>query len=98
MIRRIVKMTFREGTEETFLAVFEANKEKIRAFEGCKHLELWRQLNGDAVFMTYSIWESEAHLDKYRYSSLFRETWEQTKILFEKPAEALSLEQVAFLP
>ncbi len=41
---------------------------------------------------TYSYWESEAHLNTYRHSDLFRETWAKTKVLFADKPEAWSIE------
>ena len=38
-------MTFREEEVDTFLAVFQNSKEKIRGFKGCKHLELHQDYN-----------------------------------------------------
>jgi heme-degrading monooxygenase HmoA len=48
------------------------------------------------VLFTYSYWETEQHLNKYRFSDLFKHTWQQTKQHFnDKPiAWSLKLEQV----
>lgn len=93
MILRIVRMTFRPEATEAFLQLFEERKALIRHFEGCHHLELWRQAGRSDVFFTYSHWESEAHLDHYRFSELFKDTWARTKALFAEKAEAWSVEQ-----
>ncbi|WP_366841267.1 antibiotic biosynthesis monooxygenase, partial [Lacinutrix sp.] len=42
MLVRIVKMSFAEENIEQFLANFETVKQKIRNFEGCQFLELYR--------------------------------------------------------
>ena len=94
MIKRIVKMTFREEETETFLDIFDRSSARIRAFEGCLHLELWRCKDPDNIFFTYSYWTDEAALDAYRNSDLFRETWRKTKALFAAPPEAGSVEVV----
>ncbi len=65
---------------------------KIRAFEGCLHLELLRDINRPNIFFTLSFWENESALEQYRQSSLFQTTWENTKVLFAERAEAWSLE------
>lgn len=79
-------MTFQKDQIDQFLNQFQTNKARIRAFEGCTHLELWRDTQNPCVFYTYSHWDSEAHLNLYRNSDLFKEIWGQTKILFaEKP-------------
>ena len=79
-------MTFREEEVDNFLRVFHESKKKIRAFEGCKQLELHQDYNSDNIFSTYSIWESQEALDGYRTSELFKGVWSKTKPLFkEKP-------------
>lgn len=82
MIKRIVKLTFEPDKTAEFLDIFNASKVQIRSFPGCQHLELWRDRTDPSVFFTYSFWESEAALDQYRHSTLFRSTWKKTKALF----------------
>ena len=86
MLIRVVRMTFQDDKIEDFLENFEKNKKAIRSFQGCHHLELWRDENIPNVFMTYSHWENEAALDNYRNSELFKGVWAFTKTLFlERP-------------
>lgn len=94
MIKRIVKLTFKESEVEVFLKIFKNKKKKIRNFSGCMHLELWRDANQPNIFFTYSYWESEIELNAYRHSELFRETWKNTKILFSDKPEAWSVEVI----
>ena len=91
MIVRIVKMQFRENAVKDFLQLFSESKSKIGNFEGVKKLQLL-QTAGDKrnIFFTYSYWESEEALEKYRNSKLFKGIWKQTKALFEERAEAWS--------
>ncbi len=91
MIKRIVKMTFREEAVPGFLEIFEESKGKIRAFEGCHHLELLRGVDQPNVLFTFSFWEGEKALDQYRQSALFKNTWKKTKALFAERAEAWSV-------
>lgn len=84
-------MTFREGAAADFQKIFEERKHRIRHFEGCRHLELWQDARQPDVFFTYSHWDSEAHLDHYRFSGFFKETWALTKALFATPAQAWSV-------
>ncbi|MCC7051377.1 MAG: antibiotic biosynthesis monooxygenase, partial [Bacteroidia bacterium] len=84
MIIRIVKMSFKPELVNDFLLVFNANKNKIRNFEGCKHLSLLQQTDEPNVLFTYSHWNSEKDLENYRNSELFKNTWIKTKILFNK--------------
>jgi heme oxygenase (mycobilin-producing) len=90
MIIRLVKMEFIPGKENEFLEVFNQSKEKIRAFEGCNYLELLQDKDKATVFFTHSHWDSQEHLDNYRNSTLFAETWAKTKILFSQKAQAWS--------
>ncbi len=92
MIKRIVKLTFAPENTGDFLLIFEEMKSQIRNSEGCTHLELWRSRTEPNVFFTYSIWDSEAHLDAYRQSELFQGTWRRTKALFAGKPEAWSVD------
>jgi heme-degrading monooxygenase HmoA len=84
-------MRFREDAVDDFKALFEVRKGRIRHFEGCLHLELWRDANDPCIFFTYSHWESEAHLNHYRFSPFFKETWGLTRALFAAPPQAWSI-------
>lgn len=90
MIVRIVKMTFHVETEANFLTLFEEVKLKILNFDGCTYLQLFKSKTELNVIYTYSNWESEKHLEKYRHSFLFEETWSKTKVLFAGKPEATS--------
>ncbi len=94
MIKRIVRLSFRHEEVENFLAVFERSKVNISNFEGCYHLELLRDKQHSNVFFTYSFWENEAALNRYRQSPFFQDTWQQTKALFNDKPKAWSLELV----
>ena len=97
MIIRMVKMTFDEKRVDEFLSLFEATKKNIRAFEGCEHLELLRDVNNPSIFFTYSHWQSTTDLNKYRDSALFADIWPRTKVLFTAKPEAWSTEQKVIL-
>ncbi len=94
MIIRIVKMTFRPEETEKFLDHFRKHKMQIRHFPGCSHLELLRDVRDSAVFFTYSYWGSEADLEQYRHSDLFRSVWKETKPLFAAKPDAWSMERI----
>lgn len=86
MLIRIVRMTFKSENVSDFLVIFESSKNKIRSFDGCRHLELWKDYHAENSFTTYSIWDDEDTLNNYRNSELFKNVWQQTKALFkEKP-------------
>lgn len=93
MIVRIVQMSFEGQHVNTFINLFEERKSLIRHFEGCKHLELWQDAHQPNVFFTYSVWESEQHLNHYRFSELFKDTWARTKALFSDKPQAWSVSQ-----
>ena len=95
MIIRIVRMTFRPEKTEEFLEIFRNSKAKIRAFEGCQHVELLKDLNQPNIYSTYSLWDSEEHLNNYRDSELFGQVWPATKTLFADKPQAWSHVQVA---
>lgn len=94
MLIRIVKMTFMVNEIDAFKQIFQASKEKIRSFPGVQHLELLQDIHQQNVFFTYSYWESEEDLEKYRHSSLFKNVWAQTKPLFKEKAEAWSTQRL----
>jgi hypothetical protein len=84
-------MTFKENGVETFLENFNTNKEKIRAVEGCEHLELLNDVENENIFFTYSYWQSVDHLNQYRDSNLFKTIWKNTKIHFSEKPQAWSV-------
>jgi len=90
-IIRIVKMTFREEEIPSFIELFSERKDQIRNFPGCSHLELWQHEKEKNVFFTYSIWNDSIHLDHYRFSEFFKETWSLTRAKFQTRAEAWTL-------
>ena len=92
MLIRFVHMTFQEDRLADFLSIFDASKSQIRAFPGCQHLELRRDLDHPNVRMTHSLWESPEALEAYRQSNLFGTTWAATKVLFSDKPLAFSME------
>ncbi|MEY8849193.1 putative quinol monooxygenase [Psychroserpens sp. XS_ASV72] len=97
MFVRIVKMSFEPSHIDTFLANFESNKHKIRAFEGCEFLELYRDKYNTNTFFTYSYWNTENDLERYRQSNLFKQVWSKTKPLFNAKPEAWSVDKIVSL-
>lgn len=86
-------MTFRdEGVTPFVEEVFEQSKKQIRAFPGCRHMELLRHTSQPNVLFTLSIWDDEKALENYRASSLFADTWKKTKALFAEKAAAWTVE------
>ena len=94
MIVRIVKMTFKEGFSDTFKEFSLSIHEKIRSFEGCTYLDIYRDVHHPEIFFSYSYWESEEHLNRYRNSEFFKATWAKTKQWFSAKAEAWSVTSI----
>ncbi len=94
MIERIVRLTFIPEKQDDFLDLFWSSCDAIRAMEGCLELRLLRDIKYPNQFTTHSRWESEASLQAYRNSELFRETWAKTKVMFAARPEAWSYEHV----
>ena len=84
-------MGFDPEKVEDFIAEFNQKKGLIRNFKGCKHLQLLRDIHHPNQFFTYSYWESEADLNNYRNSSLFKDVWANTKSKFNQKPEAWSV-------
>jgi quinol monooxygenase YgiN len=96
MIKRIVKMSFKPEEIETFKSIFRTNWQFIKGFEGCSHVELLQDENNPSIFFTYSLWQSEQHLNNYRDSELFAKVWGSTKILFNDKPQAWSVKELKF--
>ena len=94
MFVRIVKLTFQEDKIADFLANFEEIKHQIRNFEGNEFLELYQDKKDARIFFTYSYWQNEDALEKYRKSALFNEVWTYTKTLFADKPEAWSVNKL----
>ncbi len=90
MLIRIVRMTFRPDAVNTFLDHFDRAAPRIRQFDGCEHLALWRDVDAPACFTTHSHWTTADALDSYRHSDLFRSTWAAVKPLFAARPTAYS--------
>ena len=93
MLIRIVRMMFQPDKLAEFETIFLASRDKIRAFPGCHHLELWHDLENPNVRITHSHWESADALEAYRNSALFKTTWAVTKPLFTERPLAFSAQK-----
>lgn len=93
MLIRIVRMHFTEAGLDEFLEIFDANKEAIRNFPGCKHLQLLKDAEDTNCFTTLSHWDHEDSLENYRKSALFGSVWGRVKTLFSERTQAFSLEK-----
>lgn len=91
MITRIVKLTIQPDKTAEFLTIFNDSKSFILNSEGCSFVQVLHDIHQPDLFFTYSIWDSEEHLNKYRQSETFETIWQRTKLLFAAKAEAWSL-------
>ena len=94
MIIRIVRVKVAPQNVSTFQNYFKESFSKIRNFPGCCDLSLHADINQEGVVITFSEWESEAHLNVYRDSEVFKSTWEKVKPLFVAKPEAFSMEEL----
>ena len=89
-------MSFAPEHVETFKNVYRENWTAIKSFNGCRHVELLQANESRNLFFTYSIWESEEHLNAYRESELFKKIWGGTKVLFNDRPQAWSVDELSF--
>ena len=92
MLIRIVRMHFTEAGVEEFLTIFNENKQAIRNFNGCTHLQLMKDADDPLCYATLSHWNSPVDLENYRKSPLFGSVWGRVKNLFSERSQAFSLE------
>ncbi len=86
-------MNFTEAGVDEFLQIFNENKDAIRNFEGCTHLELLKDPDESNTYTTLSYWNEAENLERYRKSELFGSVWGRVKTLFAKRSQAFSLEK-----
>lgn len=86
-------MHFTEAGIDEFLEIFNHNKEAIRNFPGCTHLQLLKDHGDPYCYTTLSHWDDETCLDNYRKSELFGRVWGRVKTLFSERSQAFSLEK-----
>ena len=94
MVVRIVKMHFKPQEIESFLKIFNENKEAIRGFPGCSYMDLMRDTQSPNTLVTISHWQHTDDLEKYRHSPLFNSVWNRVKKLFSGRPEAFTVESL----
>ena len=94
MLIRIVKMSFAPDKVNDFMTAFNERKEMIASFEGCSGVELLRDIQNPNTFFTYSKWNNETSLNKYRNSELFNAVWSSVKKWFTAKPEAWSVKTI----
>ncbi len=91
MLIRIVKLTFQPSRVQGFLRLFQEEKKKIAAFDGCSKVELMKDTDTANVFFTYNEWRDKDALENYRNSDFFKTTWARAKKSFADKPQAWSL-------
>lgn len=86
-------MHFTEAGLDEFLEIFNENKDAIRNFPGCSHLQLLKDAEDPLCFTTMSHWDQAQSLENYRKSALFGSVWGRVKTLFSQRTQAFSLEK-----
>lgn len=86
-------MHFTEAGVDEFLEIFNQNKEAIRNFPGCSHLQLLKDSEDPNCYTTLSHWDEPESLENYRKSPLFGSVWGRVKTLFSERTQAFSLEK-----
>lgn len=87
-------MSFKEENIAGFEALFEQSKNSIREFPGCRYVELLRDRKEPGCYFTYSHWDSEADLERYRQSDFFKKVWSRTREMLNSAAEAWSCDRL----
>lgn len=98
MIVRVVRLHFQPEHADRAAEYVTDVAPKVRRMPGCTHLEILRDVHRPSRFTTYSHWDSEADLNTYRYSPVFKTFWGKVKPLFSQPANAWSATREHLLP
>lgn len=91
MLYRVVHMVFQEDKIKDFIHEFYKKQALIEANEGCHKVYLMEDTRNKNAMATWSLWETEEHLNAYRNSEMFAETWKTVKPMFSEKAKAYSL-------
>lgn len=95
MFTRIVKMRFKQDKVSDFKNHFESVYNKVRHQPGCRLVLLYQDKKESNLFFTYSIWEKESDLNRYRNTAFFKKIWKETKQLFDGKPEAWSVDEIS---
>lgn len=87
-------MEFEADKVEAFKTIFQENRSKIAAQEGCYSVELLQDIHEFNIFFTYSKWKSQNHLDLYKGTELFKNIWTETKVLFSNKPMTWSVQEI----
>ncbi len=91
MITRIVKLEFREDKTQDFLRFFDTINHIVNEFPGCFGMKLYQDIDRPNIVMTYSHWENQEALNRYRDSPEFGQIWPKIKPWFQEKPQAWSV-------
>ncbi len=86
-------MHFKSSEIENFQLLYQSVKLKINSYDGCEGVTLVQDTMNPEIFFTLSHWQSTQHLDHYRTSALFEDTWAKTKVMFAAKPMAWSTQE-----
>ncbi len=101
MIVRIVEMEINPERKNDVVKTFNEIKDSVRGFPGCHYVGLFEDVKDSSHVITYSVWDNEESLEKYRSSDIFKRNWTLLKAFFISKPKAYSLKLVnecMFLP
>lgn len=90
-------MTFRPEYLDELDRILKEFTPSIRAFPGCHHLEILRDIHEPHLAASYSLWDNEDALNAYRKSELFGKVWPKLKAGFSDKPVAHSYERIMTL-
>jgi quinol monooxygenase YgiN len=91
MLKRIVKLELKEEKVDDFVSLFHQRENTILSFDGCIEVGIYKDTESNSTYFTYSVWVDAVHLENYRHSAFFKETWGLAKTCFADKAKAWSL-------
>ena len=94
MITRIVKMTVDEKNVGDFRKYFENYNQQIMQVDGCHHHDFLEDKNDPTTFFTYTTWETERQIERYRRSEMHRLHKEKMKEFYAKDDIAWTVEKI----
>jgi hypothetical protein len=94
MILRVVKMVVDQNKIDIFNNFMSNLSTEKEGMDGCVHHDFFSNKQFRNVFYSYTIWESEKYLNKYRKSMLFKEVTTTLRSLCLSEPAAWTVENV----
>ena len=94
MITRIIKITIDPVNTDDFRQFITLMKDNFSTIGGCQHIDILNDKEDKNIFFMYTIWETEAMLNKYRKSELNKTFWNKLNQWSIKEPQAWTVENV----